>query len=130
MLKHNSNDKRPTTNDQYQFGIILDMIGDPNAVFPMEYYSSYYAEGRQQQIWRAAERLGYGNLFLKQLGYPIVDDHYYINYLAGSPCVDIIHYDQRNNTGFPDWWHTRQDDMQHISQKTLQAVGEVVMSLL
>ena len=106
------------------------MIGDPNAVFPMEYYSSYYAEGYQQLIWRAAERLGYEKLFSKQLGYPIVDDHYYINYIAGIPCVDIIHYDIRNNTGFPAWWHTRDDDMQHISKTTLQAVGEVVMSLL
>ena len=114
----------------YQYGLILDMIGDPNAVFPMEYYSSYYAEGYQQLIWRAAERLGYEKLFSKQLGYPIVDDHYYINYIAGIPCVDIIHYDIRNNTGFPDWWHTRDDDMQHISKTTLQAVGEVVMSLL
>ena len=118
------------TNAQYQYGIVLDMIGDPNAVFPMEYYSSYYAEGYQQLIWRAAERLGYEKLFSKQLGYPIVDDHYYINYIAGIPCVDIIHYDIRNNTGFPAWWHTRDDDMQHISKTTLQAVGEVVMSLL
>ena len=123
-----TNNQSPITN--YQYGLILDMIGDPNAVFPMEYYSSHYAEGYQQLIWRAAERLGYEKLFSKQLGYPIVDDHYYINYIAGIPCVDIIHYDIRNNTGFPDWWHTRDDDMQHISKTTLQAVGEVVMSLL
>ena len=123
-----TNNQSPITN--YQYGLILDMIGDPNAVFPMEYYSSYYAEGYQQLIWRAAERLGYEKLFSKQLGYPIVDDHYYINYLAGIPCVDIIHYDIRNNTGFPAWWHTRDDDMKHISKTTLQAVGEVVMSLL
>ena len=123
-----TNNQSSITN--YQYGLILDMIGDPNAVFPMEYYSSYYAEGYQQLIWRAAERLGYEKLFSKQLGYPIVDDHYYINYIAGIPCVDIIHYDIRNNTGFPAWWHTRDDDMQHISKTTLQAVGEVVMSLL
>ena len=123
-----TNNQSPITN--YQYGIILDMIGDPNAVFPMEYYSSHYAEGYQQLIWRAAERLGYEKLFSKQLGYPIVDDHYYINHLAGIPCVDIIHYDIRNNTGFPDWWHTRNDDMQNISKTTLQAVGEVVMSVL
>lgn len=129
--KANSQVRPATANSQqYQYGIILDMIGDPNAVFPMEYYSSYYAEGYQQLIWRAAERLGYEKLFSKQLGYPIVDDHYYINYIAGIPCVDIIHYDIHNNTGFPAWWHTRDDDMKHISKTTLQAVGEVVMSLL
>ena len=114
----------------YRFGIILDMIGDPKAVFPKEYYSTHYAESYQQQIWRSAEQLGYGSLFSQQSSYPIVDDHYYINSMAGVPCVDIIHYDARNRTGFPSWWHTRQDDMQNISKQTLQAVGEVVMNLL
>ena len=62
--------------------------------------------------------------------YPITDDHYYINYIAGIPCVDVIHYDVRNATGFASWWHTRNDDMSNISKSTLQAVGEVVMSQL
>jgi hypothetical protein len=114
----------------YQFGILLDMIGDPKAVFPLEYYSTHYASSYQQQIWRSAERLGYASIFSKQTSYPILDDHYYINHTAGIPCVDIIHYDMHNNTGFPAWWHTRQDDMQNISKQTLQAVGEVVMSQL
>lgn len=114
----------------YQYGILLDMVGAPNAVFPMEHYSYLYAESPQQQIWRAASKLGYSALFSTQQAYPIVDDHYYINTIAGIPCVDIIHYDMNSATGFPSWWHTRQDDMQNISKKTLQAVGEVVMSQL
>ena len=114
----------------YQFGIVLDMVGAPDAVFPRELYSTQYAANYQQQIWRAAEKLGYGNIFSNQQSYPITDDHYYVNYIAGIPCVDVIHYDIRNATGFPAWWHTRQDDMRNISKPTLQAVGEVVMSLL
>ena len=115
---------------RYRYGIVLDMIGAPDAVFPMEMYSTQYAGNYQQQIWRAAEQLGYGALFSKQQSYPITDDHYYINRIAGIPCVDVIHYDVRNATGFPWWWHTRQDDMSNISKSTLQAVGEVVMSQL
>ena len=114
----------------YQFGILLDMVGDPKAVFPMEYYSKQYAESFQQQIWRAAEKLGYSNIFTPRQAYPIVDDHMYINTIAGIPCVDIIHYEMGTEKGFPKWWHTRQDDMTHISTKTLQAVGEVVMKML
>ena len=115
---------------QYSFGIVLDMVGAPDAIFPLEMYSTQYAGNYQQQIWRSAERLGYGALFSRQQSYPITDDHYYINYLAEVPCVDIIHYDIRNATGFASWWHTRNDDLSNISKSTLQAVGEVVMSQL
>ena len=114
----------------YSFGIILDMVGAPDAVFPLEMYSTQYASNYQHQIWRAAEQLGYGAMFSKQQSYPITDDHYYINYIAGIPCVDVIHYDIRNATGFPHWWHTRNDNMDNIAKSTLQAVGEVVMSQL
>jgi len=114
----------------YSFGIILDMVGAPDAVFPMEMYSYQYAENYQYKIWRSAEKLGYGSIFSNHHSYPITDDHYYINVIAGIPCVDVIHYDVRNATGFPSWWHTRNDDMSNISKSTLQAVGEVIMSQL
>lgn len=112
----------------YSFGIILDMVGAPDASFPREMYSTNYAANYQQQIWQTAQKLGYGSLFNDLQSYPITDDHYYINYIAGIPCVDIIHYDVRNATGFPHWWHTRNDNIENISRSTLQAVGEVVMS--
>ena len=114
----------------YQYGIILDMVGAPDATFPREMYSTQYAANYQQKIWRSAEQLGFGAKFSNQQSYPITDDHYYINYIAGIPCVDIIHYDIRNATGFASWWHTRKDNMDNISKQTLQAVGEVVMSQL
>ena len=114
----------------YQYGVILDMVGAPDAFFPKEMYSSHYAQNYQEKIWRSAAQLGYGALFSEQQSYPITDDHYYVNYLAGVPCVDIIHYDVRNATGFASWWHTRNDDMSNISKSTLQAVGEVVMAQL
>ena len=121
---------RQPSDISYQFGIVLDMVGAPDASFPRELYSTQYAKNYQQQIWRAAEQLGYGALFSQQQSYPITDDHYYVNYIAGIPCVDIIHYDISNGTGFASWWHTRNDDMSNISRSTLQAVGEVVMSQL
>lgn len=127
-VKQLSNGQSPVFN--YQYGLILDMVGAPDAVFPLEMYSTQYAGNYQQTIWQNAKNLGHGALFSQQQSYPITDDHYYINKIAGIPCVDIIHYDIRNATGFPSWWHTRQDNMDNISLSTLQAVGEVVMSLL
>lgn len=116
--------------NRYRYGILLDMVGAPDASFPRELYSTQYAANYQEQIWRAAEKLGHGRFFINQQAYPITDDHYYINKIAGIPCVDIIHYDARNATGFASWWHTRQDDMSNISTATLQAVGEVIMTQL
>ena len=125
-----TNHQSPITNAQYRFGIVLDMVGAPDAVFPKEMYSTQYAGNYQQQIWRSAEQLGYGSLFTNLQSYPITDDHFYVNRIAGIPCVDVIHYDIRNATGFASWWHTRQDNMDNIAKSTLQAVGEVVMSQL
>ena len=125
-----TNYERLSEKPVYSFGIVLDMVGAPDAYFPLEMYSTNYAQNYQQKIWKSAEQLGYGAMFASQQSYPITDDHYYINYIAGVPCVDIIHYDIRNATGFPNWWHTRNDDMSNISKSTLQAVGEVVMSQL
>ena len=121
-----TNYSRQTSAINYQYGIVLDMVGAPDATFPREMYSTNYAANYQQEIWRAAQQLGYGALFNNQQSYPITDDHYYINYIAGIPCVDVIHYDMRS-AGFPNWWHTRNDDISNISKATLQAVGEVVM---
>lgn len=114
----------------YKFGILLDMVGAPDAQFPKEYFSIQYAENYVERVWRAAESLGYGKYFVDQLAYPITDDHYYVNTIAGVPCIDIIHYDARNQTGFAEWWHTREDDMQNINPATLKAVGEVVMEVI
>lgn len=107
---------------KYQYGILLDMVGDPSATFPREYFSTTYAGGYVEHIWRVASRLGYGRYFIQQQAYPITDDHFYINTIAGIPCVDIIDYKPNNQTGFAEWWHTMQDDMRNINKQTLQAV--------
>lgn len=115
---------------EYAFGVLLDMIGDPNASFPREYYSEYYAGKYVDKIWRAAEQLGYSHRFVNMQAYPITDDHYYVNAVAKVPCVDIIHYVPGSDTGFAWWWHTQKDDMSNISSNTLQEVGKVLMAVI
>lgn len=123
------NSQQPTVNCQY--GILLDMVGDPSATFPREYFSTMYASGYVEKIWRTAAQLGYSRYFVQQSTYyPITDDHYYVNTIAGIPCVDIIDYKPNTETGFAEWWHTRQDDMQNINKQTLQAVGETVITTI
>ena len=113
------------------YGVLLDMVGDPSATFPKEYFSIQYAGGYVEQLWRTAQRLGYGRYFVQQATYyPITDDHFYVSTIAGIPCVDIIDYKTNTETGFAEWWHTQHDDIQNINKQTLQAVGETVLTTI
>lgn len=123
-------DSKSRKGKEYQYAILLDMVGDKNAVFPHEYFSWQYAQSYSIQLWRTASRLGYSHLFINALGNPITDDHYYINTIAGIPCVDIIHYDNQTESGFPHYWHTRYDNIENISQETLEAVGKTVLNTI
>lgn len=90
-----------------QYGILLDMVGDPSATFPREYYSMRYAAPYVEQLWRTAATLGYGRYFMQTThqtaAFSIIDDHYYVNTIAGIPCLDIIDYNMQSETGFPEW---------------------------
>lgn len=112
----------------YQYGILLDMVGAYDAVFPKEYYSALYANAYVEKVWQKAQQLGYANMFVEQRSYPITDDHYYLNTIAKIPTVDVIHYDSQGETGFPHWWHTANDNLQAINPATLCAVGNVVLT--
>jgi len=122
--------KQDGTSKAYQFGVLLDMVGSPDAVFPKEYFSMQYAPSYVEKIWRTARDLGYGRYFRDTRSAPLTDDHYYVNTMAGIPCVDIIHYDTQTGTGFAHYWHTRNDDMQNVSKATLDAVGRTLMTVL
>ena len=114
----------------YQYAILLDMVGSPDAVFPREYISVNAAKGVVDKVWKTASLLGYGKYFIDAPAYPITDDHYYVNTLAGIPCIDIIHYDPRSENGFAYYWHTTEDDMRNISPETLGAVGTTVLTTI
>ena len=113
-----------------KFGILLDMVGAENARFYQEKYSMQTAPNVVYKVWRTAENLGYGNVFVKQEGRGVVDDHYFINRNAGWPVADIIHTNNEPGTGFGKHWHTQHDDMDVISKNTLKVVGRVVVATL
>ncbi len=117
----------------YRFGIVLDMVGAGDAVFPYEFFSMQYAAEYVRQIWQTANQLGYGRYFTANVSYPITDDHYYLNTIADIPCVDIIHYispQAYGDSGFCSSWHTKADNMSAISKNTLDAVGTTVMTFI
>lgn len=122
--------KGPGRDARHRFGILLDMVGDANAVFPVEQFSKAKAPDVVDKVWTIAERLGLGDLFRRSDGGYITDDHYYINNLTQVPTVDIIHYDPQLPKGFCDTWHTQADVLGAISPATLGAVGKVVLTVV
>ncbi len=122
--------KGPGRDAQHLFGILLDMVGDSSAVFPIELFSKGRAADVVDKVWSMAEMTGHGDRFVRTEGSYITDDHYYINKLTSVPTIDILHYDHMNEKGFCDTWHTQDDTIDHISAKTLKDVGEVVLAVI
>ena len=113
----------------YAYGILLDMVGAKNAVFPKEGYSRNFAPNVVRKVWDIAQGLGYSNYFVNLNGSEITDDHYFLNTLAKIPTIDIIHYNPENGR-FWQHWHTHQDNLENIDPNTLNAVGRTVLKVI
>lgn len=112
------------------YGILLDMVGAPNAVFAMEGTSMYYASDVVRKVWNTAAQVGYGNHFHQAVVDNIIDDHYYVNSLAKIPMIDIIEYNTSGEQFFGNYWHTHNDNMNVIDRNTLKAVGQVLLHVV
>ena len=129
--------KNLPSNYAPRFGILLDMVGAKNAQFPMEGTSMKYAPDIVKKVWNIADQLGYGNVFTHDITGETIDDHLYINQVAGIPTIDIVDYrithaGDGNITGgdYPYFHHTHQDNMSVIDTNTLKMVGRVVMTVI
>jgi Zn-dependent M28 family amino/carboxypeptidase len=142
------NSKFPTMNDSWclgsqywsknphkqnyfaKYGILLDMVGGKDAEFWQESISSYYASNIIKKVWDVAHNIGYSNFFIYKNSPQIMDDHYYVNTIAGIPTIDIIEYDPFSKTNFNKHWHTHADNMNNVDRKTLKAVGQTVINVI
>lgn len=111
-----------------QYGILLDMVGGKNAVFPQEGTGLQYAPEIVNSIWSLAQSMGYSNFINNPTG-PTMDDHYYVNTLANIPCIDIVHYDVQNR-GYAYWHHRHSDNLDIIDPNTLKTVGQILIAVL
>jgi len=95
--------------------INLDMVGDADLNIYKEKTSNALIN---DEIWQIAEQLGFGDQFIPEYAYSILDDH--TPFLEkGIKAIDIIDMD------YP-YWHTRQDDISRVSIESLQIVGTVI----
>jgi glutaminyl-peptide cyclotransferase len=98
--------------------VLLDMVGDVDLLIRRESMSTPWLV---DAVWSAAGRLGHRAVFSNELT-TVEDDH--VPFLkAGVPSVDIIDLDTPT-------WHTPQDDLAHVSRRSLQVVGDVVLAAL
>jgi hypothetical protein len=107
------------------YGILVDMVGAERAQFYQEKTSLQYAPRIVENVWNAAERIGYSDYFVKRTASEIIDDHVFVNAIAKIPMIDIVQY--KPETGyFGDYHHTQKDNIHIISKETLKAVGSTL----
>src|SRR5947207_6709567 len=98
--------------------ILVDMIGERPPRFLKEAHSTKWLT---DEIWAAAQKLGYGSVFVNDAT-PIEDDH--VPFLdAGVPSTDIIDLDYAA-------CHTADDTLDKTSARSLEIVGNVVLAAL
>jgi len=123
--------KNPHKKNYYaRFGILLDMVGAPNAQFYKEQYSIHFAPALVDKIWNIAAQIGYSQWFNPNIGGMITDDHVYVYQYLKIPCVNIIQHDPTTDTNFGFYWHTHNDTMENIDKSTLKAVGQTVLETI
>jgi glutaminyl-peptide cyclotransferase len=108
------------------YGVLLDMVADRDPRFPVERYSQEYAPEVVQRVWSVASELGYGDVFVPDVGGYVTDDHLPLNQ-AGIRTIDIIDFDYGPGNRY---WHTPQDVPENTSPETLRMVGEVIAELV
>ena len=110
------------------FGILLDIVGDKEAVFRRERNSDKYASRVVDRIWRAAAFLGLDR-FRNEVGGAIDDDHIPLNRVARIPTIDIIDIDVvggGSTNPRRNYWHTSDDTIENIGEETLGDVGRLL----
>jgi Zn-dependent M28 family amino/carboxypeptidase len=120
----------PYGKNKPEYGILLDMVGSKGARFAKEEFSMQFAPDVMNKVWQLAGYMGYSNYFVNQRGGRITDDHYYVNTIAKIPMIDIINQKTDTPTGFGDYWHTHNDNMEVIDKATLRAVGKVLLEVI
>jgi Zn-dependent M28 family amino/carboxypeptidase len=106
--------------------VLFDMVGDCELAIPREGNSD---PGVYRVFADAAERqTGSPEPFVGTTA-PILDDH--APFLAaGTPSVDLIDFTFGPGPSPGSWWHTREDDLEHVCAASLDAVGEPALAAL
>ena len=99
--------------------VLLDFVGDRRLRIPREAYSR---PGLWRKLRAAAKRVGAGRVFPPGTQGAVLDDH--VPFLERDvPAINLIDFE------FP-CWHRTCDDLDAVSERSLDAVGETVLGLI
>jgi len=99
--------------------IIVDMVGDAEQQIYRERTST---PKLQDQIWAIAARLGYGDYFIPEYKWSLLDSHTPFQQ-RDIPTLDLIDFDYL-------YWHTTHDTIDKIAPASLGRVGRVLQVFL
>lgn len=126
-------DHLPSPDYHPIFGILWDMIADADLNILQEAKSVSTAPEVVSRVWQKAADLGYDKYFIARGGQDLTDDHVPL-IKKGLRVIDVIDYDYgpRDASGnvTTNYHHTLQDTIDKISEKSLQIVGDVALSLI
>ncbi len=107
---------------KYEWGILLDMVGDKDLVIAKEPFSVQYARTLVTKFYSHAQSIGLSKQFPNYLQGSIYDDHLALNE-KGLPTMDLIDFDYAP-------WHTLADTPDKCSAESLGYVGKAVESFI
>lgn len=99
--------------------VVVDMIGDAEQQL---FYDGNSDPTLRETLWQIAAGLGYGEFFIPEVKYTMIDDHLPFAQ-NGITAVDIIDFD------YP-YWHTVEDTLDKASADSLTRVGRTVETWL
>lgn len=106
---------------EYEFGLLLDMIGDSDLTVYREALSELHAKEINDMVWEHASLLGL-DAFNDSVKYEVLDDHIPL-IAAGIPTIDIIDFDYL-------YWHTLADTPDKCSAASLEIIGRLVLEVV
>ncbi|MEZ5338266.1 MAG: M28 family peptidase [bacterium] len=108
----------------YNYGVLLDMVGDSELVIRPENHSS-----RSAEIFMAAKALNDAmgfKVFRESGALTIYDDH--LSFIdRGMHFYDFIDFEYGPDNRY---WHTTEDTVDKCSKESLKAIGEIVENLV
>jgi glutaminyl-peptide cyclotransferase len=108
------------------YGILVDMVADLSPLFPMEGHSVDLAPEVVDRVWRVADGIGLGHIFVRRRGPHVTDDHIPLN-RAGIRTINIIDFEFGPGNAY---WHTHEDHIGNMGPAGLDAVGRVLTALI
>ena len=108
------------------FAVLFDMVGDKDLHLPYEQNSQGFAPEVVDRVWKVADSLGYGSVFVQQPGASLIDDHVALQH-ANIHAIDVVDFSYGPNNGY---WHTTEDTVDKVSANSLQVVGDVAVAVI